>query len=949
MHLRRILSAAALPITVGLAAVPVHAQQPPGGARVDRNAKLTLDPKTRAGVLPNGLHYYVRANSYPAKRAELRLAVNAGSIVEDDDQRGMAHVIEHMGFNGTTHFKKNELVSYLQSIGVRFGADLNAYTSFDETVYMLQVPTDTARIVEQGITVLEDWAHGQLFDSTEVANERGVVVEEWRLGKGAGDRMRQQYWPIMFRGSKYADRWVVGTKESIMSSTPALLRRFYDDWYRPDLEAVIAVGDFDPAQMEALIKKHFSGIPRAKNPRPRVLADVPTNKEPLVAITTDKEAQNNVVELLFKQPQKDYTRTVGDYRRMLTNRLFSAMLNARLQEISQKPDAPFAQAFGGMGGFVRALDVFQVAALVKDGGAERGAEALITETRRADLHGFLQAELDRAKQNMLRGYERAYAERDKTQSAQIVNEYVGNYLDDEPVPGIEAEYKLAQELLPTITLQDVNTLASKVITDDNRIILVEAPQKEGEKVPTREEMLAAIARAQNAQVAAYTENVSSESLVAKLPAKGAITATRQLSAGVTEWRLSNGARVLIKPTDFKADEIRFGAYSPGGTSLVSDADYMSAALASQIMFMSGVGAFNRVDLGKKLAGKAVSLIPSIGPTTEGLSGSASPKDLETLMQLTYEQFTAPRLDTAAFAAMKNQFTAMLTNRAASPEGALVDTFSVTMGSNHPRSRPLSLATLADVSPQRAYEIFRDRFADASDFTFVFVGNVDTTALEPLVEQYLASLPTLDRRETWKDVGMHPPTGVVEKVVRKGTEPKSMTFVAFTGPIAYTQQNRIDLSALIEIARIKVVEVLREKLSGTYSPNIGLNVTRFPRPEYTIVANFSSSPENAEMLKTALFQVIDSLQQIGPSQADVEKAKEQMLRAHEVELKQNAYWYGTIITRDQTGEDFDGVVGPYDQMVKSLTAAQIQRAAKQYFNMNNYVRVVLVPEGPKPTP
>lgn len=948
MRLTRVFSAAALTVTLTSAAASVFAQQPQGGARVDLNAKLTIDPKTRTGVLPNGLHYYIHANSYPAKRAELRLAVNAGSIVEDDDQRGMAHVIEHMGFNGTTHFKKNELVNYLQSIGVRFGADLNAYTSFDETVYMLQVPTDTARIVEQGITVLQDWAHGQLFDSTEVANERGVVVEEWRLGKGAGDRMRQQYWPVLFRGSKYADRWVVGTKESIMSSTPALLRRFYNDWYRPDLEAVIAVGDFDPAQMETLIRKHFSGIPRANHPRPRVIADVPPNTEPLVAITTDKEAPNNVVELMFKQP-KEYTRTVGDYRRTLTNRLFSAMLNARLQEISQKPDAPFAQAFGGMGSFVRSLDVFQVAALVKDGGAERAAESLITETRRADQHGFLQSELDRAKQNMLRGYERAYAERDKTQSAQIVNEYVGNFLDDEPVPGIEAEYKLAQELLPTITLQDVNTLASKVITDDNRIVLFEGVQKEGVKVPTREEMLAVIDRAQNAQVAAYTENVSSESLVPKLPAKGTISATKQLSAGVTEWTLSNGARVLIKPTDFKADEIRFGAYSLGGSSLVSDADYMSAAMASQIMFMSGVGAFNRVDLGKKLAGKAVSLMPTIGATTEGVSGTASPKDLETLMQLTYEQFTAPRLDTAAFGAMKNQFTALLANRAASPEGAFVDTFSVTMGSNHPRSRPLSLATFGEVNPERAYQIFRDRFADASDFTFVFVGNVDTTTLRPMVEQYLASLPALNRHESWKDVGMHPPTGVVEKVVRKGTEPKSMTFVAFTGPIDYTQQNRIDLSALIEIARIKVVEVLREKLSGTYSPNISLNVNRFPKPEYTIVANFSSSPENAELLKTALFQVIDSLQKTGPSQVDVEKAKEQMLRAHEVELKQNAYWYGTIMIRDQTGEDFAGVVGPYDQMVKSLTAAQIQRAAKQYFNMNNYVRVVLVPEGPKPTP
>jgi zinc protease len=943
----RLRSIAAGLTLAAVTAIPAVAQQQVGASKLD--ALLTLDPKIQAGVLPNGIHYYVRANPYPAKRAELRLAVNAGSIVEDDDQRGMAHVIEHMGFNGTTHFKKNELVSYLQSIGVRFGADLNAYTSFDETVYMLKVPTDTARIVEQGVTVLEDWAHGQLFDSTEVANERGVVVEEWRLGRGAFDRMRQQFWPVIFSGSKYADRWVVGTQESILSSTPTLLRRFYRDWYRPDLMAVVAVGDFDATKMVELIKQRFSGIQPATNARPRADVDVPKNKDPLVAIATDKEATLTSVELMFKLP-KEEVRTVGDVRQLLMSRLFASMLNARFSEMSQKPDAPFAQAFSGKGRYVRSLDIFDLNALAKDGQIERAAEALITEAHRVDQFGFLAAELDRAKQNMLRFYERLYIERDKRESASLADEYVRHFLTNEHVPGIEVEYQLAQQLLPTITLQEVNALASKWITDENRVVIVQAPQKQGIRVPTQTELLAVIDRAQKTPVVAYTENVSTEPLVARLPARGKVTSSKLIKdADVTEWKLSNGARVLIKQTDFKADEVRFAAYSPGGSSLVPDTDYMSASMAAQIISNSGVGNLSRVDLTKRLSGKAASVSPSISPTTEGLFGSASPKDLETLLQLTYLQFTAARLDTAAAIAFKNQFNAMLANRASSPEAAFQDTFTVTMASHHVRARPLTPATLAEVNPQRAYEIFRDRFADASDFTFIFVGNVDTTTLKPLAEQYLASLPGTNRKETWKDTGIRPPAGVVEKVVRRGSEPKSLTYVAFTGSIDYTDQNRFDLQALTELVRMKIVETLREKMSGTYSPNIYFSATKVPRPQYAINATFSSSPDNAEALSRALFAVIDSVQQTPPSPADVDKVKEQLLRVHETELKQNAYWISTIMSRDQNGDDIAGVLARYDAMVKGLTAAQIQQAAKRYFNTKNYVRIVLLPEGPKPTP
>jgi zinc protease len=933
-----------LRIAVALAlAGPALAQQPRTPAP-SLSAKLTVDPKVKVGTLPNGLRYYIRKNAKPEKRAELRLVVNAGSILENPDQLGLAHFIEHMAFNGTTHFQKNDLVKYLQSIGVRFGADLNAHTDFDETVYILPIPTDTARLVEKAFQILEDWAHGLTFDSTEVVNERGVVHEEWRSGRGAGERMLQQWLPVAFKGSLYAQRLPIGTEASIMAATPSRLRPFYRDWYRPDLMAVVAVGDFDPTRIEQLIKHHFSGLTKPQTPRRRILATVPDNAAPLVAIASDKEATSSEVQVTFKMPV-DTTKTVGDYRRDLMEQLYMSMLNARFGEISQKPDAPFLGAGASKGTFIaRTKAGFTMGAEVQDGGIARGLEALLTEARRVDQFGFLESELARAKTNTLRGYERAYAERDKTQSAGLAEEYVRNYLEAEAVPGIAKEYELAQQLLPTVSLKDVNTLASKWITDENRVIIAESPQKEGLKVPTEGELLAVFDRAAKTPITAYTENVSGEALIDNLPPRGRVVDERRVaSVDVTERKLSNGARVLVKPTDFKADEIRFAAYSPGGTSLVPDSLYMSASFASQIASLSGVGKFNRIDLGKKLSGKVAGASPSIGETTEGMGGSASPKDLETLFQLIYLEFTAPRLDTAAYQAFEQQVRTYLANRGAEPDEVFSDTVGVTMAQHHFRSRPLTAQTFAEVNPRRAIDIYRDRFADASDFTFLFVGNVNLDTLRAYAERYLATLPSTRRKETWRDVGERPPTGVVERIVRKGTEPKANTLMFFTGPCTYAPQNRFAIRALTELFDIKLTESLREQLGGTYSPSVGGGCSRTPRQSYTIEVQFGSSPDNVEKLTRTTLALIDSLKNQPPAAADVEKVKEQMLRGHEVDVKQNAYWLGNVSARDQAGEDLGGLAGPYDDMIKALTGAQIQAAAKQYFNTANYARFVLLPE------
>ncbi|HEY4217860.1 MAG TPA: insulinase family protein [Gemmatimonadaceae bacterium] len=905
---------------------------------------LPIDPKVRIGTLPNGIRYYIRQNPKPEKRAELRLVVNAGSILENESQLGLAHFTEHTAFNGTTHFSHNDLVKYLESIGVRFGADLNASTGFDETVYILPVPTDTARIVDKAFTILEDWAHGQVFDSTEVVNERGVVREEWRLGKGAGDRMLHQWLPIVLKGSLYADRLPIGNEQSIMTATPSRLRSFYNEWYRPDLEAVIAVGDFNPATIEAEIKKHFAGIPKLVNPTPRPLAGVPNNTAPLIAVATDKEATGSDIELIFKMPPEK-TKTVGDYRRDLMESMYMSMLNNRLEEISQKPDAPFLGADVSKGNFIgRSTDAFTLAADVNDGAIPRGLEALLLEAKRVDQFGFLQSELDRAKESTVRGYERAYAERDKSPSASFVGEYVNNYLQGEAIPGIDYEYKLVQQLVPTITLADLNKLASKWITDDNRVILAESPDKAGVTVPTQGELLAVFDRAAKTPVTAYTETLSSNALIPNPPRPGKIVGDRAIpGAGAAEWKLSNGARVIVKPTDFKADEVLFSAQSLGGTSLAPDADAMSADLSSQIIGLSGLGEFSAVDLRKKLTGKVASAGASIGETTEGLTGRASPKDIETMFQLIYLDFTAPRLDTAAYQAFKNQVAPFLANKSADPDQVFSDSVSWTMAQHNVRERPMTAATFAEINPEKAFAFYKDRFANAGDFTFVFVGNVDTTALKPLVEKYLASLPATGRKETFKDLGITPPTGIVDKVVHKGVEPKANTLIDFTGACSYDPQTRFSMRAMVELFQIQLNETLREKLGGVYSPSVGGGCSRLPRPNYAIEVQFNSSPENVDLLSKSVFALIDSLQTNGPAQSYVDKVKEELLRAHEVEVKQNAYWVGNIQARDAAGEDIAGLSTAYTQMITNLTAAQIQAAAKLYFNTKNYARFVLLPE------
>lgn len=902
---------------------------------------LPTDPHVRMGTLENGLTYVIRANDQPENRAELRLVVNAGSILEDEDQLGLAHMVEHMAFNGTAHFEKQELVSYLESIGMAFGPEINAYTSFDETVYMLQIPTDDPEIMATAFQILEDWAHQVTFDPQEVDKERGVVVEEWRLGRGAGARMQDEQLPVLLQGSRYAERLPVGKREVLETFPREALVRFYEDWYRPDLMAVVAVGDFDAAAVEEAVRDRFAAIQAPENPRPRTLYSVPDHEETLFAIASDPEATSSQVALVYKQDLREEG-TLAAYRQSLVESLYNGILNQRLFELTQQPDPPFAFGGSGQGRMVRTGEVFQLVAMVPEGGIPRGMEALLTEAERMSRHGVTPTELGRQKADFLRAMEQAWAERENQESSAFASEYVRHFLEDEPIPGIEFEFQAVKSLLPTITLEEVNRVARGWMADRNRVVLVNSPEKEDLPIPSEADLASLFARVETSDVHPYEDTATDEPLLPAAPTPSPVIDTSGVpELGLTEWTLANGVRVVLKPTDFKDDEVLFRAFSPGGFSLSSEEKHMSAANAAQVVALGGVGSFNQVDLGKRLAGAAASVSPSIGELSEGLTGSASPRDMETLFQLIYLYFTQPRRDTTAFQAFQQQMSAFLVNRNASPLAAFQDTVTVTMTQGHPRVRPISMERVREIDLDDALAFYRDRFADASDFTFVFVGAFSPEEIKPYVETYLGGLPSIHRKESWRDLNIDPPEGVIRKVVQKGVEPQSRTQIIFTGPFQYTAENRLGMRVMTGALEIRLRELIREELGGTYGVTVAGGYEKYPEAAYSIRISFGSDPERTDELVEALFGEMERFKAHGPTPEELQAVKEQERRSRETNLKENRWWVAQL----QFAEEYDS--DPrflLDQsLLDGVTAQTIGADARRYLRTDNYVQVTLLPE------
>ena len=905
---------------------------------------LPIDPDVRKGQLANGLTYLIRENGRPDNRAELRLVINAGSILEDEDQQGLAHFVEHMAFNGTAHFPKQDLVDFLEGIGMRFGPDLNAYTSFDETVYQLQVPTDSVEVVQKAFQILGDWAQQVSFDADEIEKERGVVIDEWRSGRGAGARMQDKQLPILLKDSRYAKRLPIGQRALLDTFQHASLKRFYRDWYRPDLMSVIAVGDFEADSIEALIKETFASLNMPENPRERVSYSIPDHNETLFAIATDPEATSTSVSIYFMQniaPQG----TKEDYRDMLIRLMFNRLLNQRLRELTKQPNPPFLGAGSSFRPLVRTKAAYSLGAGVQEGGIERGLDAILTEALRVQRHGFTEPEVARLKTNMLRGIEQAYRERDKSRSGGFANEYVRHVLNGEVIPGIAYEYKLFNELVPSIDVAEINALVGQWITNSNRVIRVNAPEKEDVPVPSEETLLAVIEQVQQKDITPYEEHVSDEPLVAELPKPGKVLIESRIDTlNVTEWLLSNGLRVVMKPTDFKNDEVLFTSFSPGGHSLVEDEDYVAAFTAQYVLAESGLGNFDQIELGKKLAGKVVRVSSGIGARTESISGSASPQDLETMFQLIYLSFMAPRADSSAFVAFQDRIRGVLQNQHLSPESAYRDTITVTMSQNHFRSRPWSNEILDEMDLQKSLAIYKDRFADASDFTFVFVGNFEPENIKPLVETYLGGLPALIRNETARDVVVLPPTGIVEKVIERGQEPKSQTSIRFTGEFEWQDRlHRYRFDTLVDVLRIKLREVLREDEGGTYGVGVRGSRWQHPEPRYSISISFGCDPERLEELTQLVFAQLDSLKQGPVDQSYVDKVTEMDLRRRETNYKENSYWRGALRSAYFNNTDPLDILTYDDEVIRKVTAEDVSVAARQYFNMQNYARFILAPE------
>jgi zinc protease len=931
-------SAFALALACALTTASIGAQP----AAINPQETIPFDAAVHRGTLPNGLQFFIRQNARPAKRVLLRLAVKAGSLDETDDQQGLAHFIEHMAFNGSEHFKPGELVSYFESTGARLGPHVNAFTSFAETVYMLELPTDKPEIVAKGFSALVDFAGGLSFVPEEVDKERGVVIEEWRGRLGAGSRISDKQMPILYYKSRYAERLPIGKPDVIRTAPPERLRAFYDTWYRPERMAVIAVGDIDPQQIESLIRSTFGALKARAAAAAPPDSDVPLYRELLSNVAADPEVTGSSVEMVRKRPSKKQI-TAGDYRRTLVESLFHRMFNERFSELTRKPDAKFLSAGAGGGGLSPTVETFSLRARVADGGIVDGLTALAVEAKRVREFGFTAGELDRAKRSMVSSYERAYNERDKSESGGYAQEYLSYFVDDEPTPGIEYEYRLAQQVIPAVTLEEVSAIARTELADDSRVLLAVSPQKPNLLLPSESDLQAALASAEKVAVTPWTETAVTRALMERKPTPAAVSSRRELPGlGVTVVRFANGLDAWLKPTDFKNDQVVFTMYAWGGASLAAPADFVEASLATTYVGFSGLNGIKAVDLDKLLAGKRAGASPFVSLSTHGISGAAAPGELETALQLLNESFTAPGDDPEAFQLMKRQLESSVANRGQSPGQVFGEKIGLVNTSNHYTEQPLTAERVATLDRSKMIGFYRDRFSNAADFTFFMVGAFKVDEAIPLLARYVGSLPsTGTRTSSYKDLGIHFPTATERVPVEKGSEPKSQTVISFFAdpPVDLAESERVGAATTVLQTRLR--DMLREDLGQTYTVSVGLSQSLPQKGGGHMQVNFGAAPENIQSMTERVLQEVKRLQQEGPSAELTASAKESARRGYETSLQENQYW----LRRLQSAHMFNtepGEILTRAQRIDAVTPAEVQDVFKRYFPLDRYTVVTLMP-------
>jgi len=950
----KIAETAAPNVTVPVATQPAPPSPAPinqpvenqaSGVGVDMNAKIPFDPSIRVGTLSNGMKYYIRKNSKPEQRVELRLAVKAGSILEDEDQLGIAHFVEHMAFNGSKNFKKQELVDYLESVGTRFGPDLNAYTSFDETVYMLQARSDDSEKLSKGLLVMEDWASGVAFDPSEIDKERGVVVSEWRTGLSGDQRIFQKVLPVILYKSHYANRLPIGKPEIIEKSSYEAVKRFYKDWYRPELMAIMAIGDLDLDKMEAEIKTRFSKIPASSsNVRKRENILVPMHPETKVIVATDKEAAFTQAQIYYKH-EKKHPSTIQDYRSGLLATLYNGMLSVRLDELSQKPNPPYNFASAGYGDFLANLNAYYTVTGTSEGQSLQGLKAALIENERVFRHGFTSTEFERQKEDLLRQLESAVKEKDKTESGNIARLLVSNFLEGHMVLSPEQELELTKKLLPTLDIIEINILPKKWLREEGKVIIISGPEKPGLVYPTEEEVLKMVSEIKAMDIQPYEDKVSNEPLISRdFTAVDVIAEKSNDKIGTKEFILKNGVTVVFKKTDFKNDEIVMSAYSPGGSSLYKDEEDVDASLAAELINNSGLGKLDQVQLQKRMTGKIVSAVPYISNLYEGINGNASPEDLELLFQLVYLYFTEPRKDLDAFKSYIDKQKSFLKNIEANPQFYFMIESNKIKTQNHPREQFPTVEMLEKLNFENAFKIYQDRFSDASDFTFVFVGNFDEAHLKMLAREYLGNLPSNTRKETWKDLQVHKPKGIVTKSFSKGEAPKTFVDITYHGDFNWNDINRYHLSSAIDVLRIKLREALREDKGGVYGVNVNGGSVLEPTPKYTITISFNCDPPRAEELISAAQDVLLKAKEIGAEDKDIQKVTETQRQTRIKQLKENRYWMGQVQGIYQYKiNPLNILMETLEDRIKTLDSNTLKSAMNSYFNENNKITITMSPE------
>lgn len=915
------------------------------GAVAQMPQKLPLDPKVKTGKLENGLTYFVMQNAEPKGQAEFYIAQKVGSILEEENQRGLAHFLEHMAFNGTTNFPNNKIISYLETIGVKFGDNLNAYTAIDQTVYNISaVPVAREGVLDSCLLILHDWANEISLNEEEIDKERGVIREELRTRNNAQMRMIEKILPEIMPNSKYAHRLPGGLVEVINTFTYQELRDYYKKWYRPDLQGIIVVGDIDAQEVEQKIIKLFGKIPSQPNAAPRTEFEVSNNVEPLVAVATDPEATSSSIMLMYKKDvmPKEFRPTATSIAFSYMNTLVSSMLNARMYEQAQKADATITGARASYGDFIVANTkaAFDISAGAKEGKIDEALATIVTEAEKVRRYGFTESELVRAKANYNSRLEQIYNEREKLKSSFFVDQLLNHFLTGEAYPGIEAEYAITQQIDAMVTLEQINAHAMSLPTQENVVIAVMMPQKEGLDVPTKEEILEIYNNARESEIEAYQETLSNEPLITNIPKAGTIISeSTEPMSDATVWNLSNGATVVIKKTDFKADQILLNASSRGGTSQFSEDDILSSKVVNDIISIGGVGNFSSTDLRKVLAGKNVGINTSISTTSESVSGSSTPKDIETFMQLLYLNFTSIREDQEAFKSYIGRMEAQLKNAEANPMTAYSDTLQKVLYNNNPHVQRVTLDMLDKIDYNKTLELGRERFANAADFVFTFVGNIDENTLRPLVETYIASLPAnRAKKEDWENIGLVPVKGKVHKEFSKEMQtPKSTVYSVYTGDLPYNVENNIMASMAKQVFDLVFTRTIREEEQGTYGVGVNMSTSYYPEDSFTFLFGFDTDVALKERLLKRAYKEIEVVLENGIDTDDFNKIVEYMTKNYTQNLRENSYWLSVINSRYLLGKDIHTT---YETALKSITPEKLHNFIKVIFSKGNRVEIVM---------